>query len=258
MVFRAFRSVESMYGMNRMSVANRILSHYATRLSTKRVVCEPGLTPRMPDLLTDFLPPGRWLLVVDENTWKAQGESLANALRSASKPFDVLKLAPSPGRDGLVCDSALVEQVIDAIGGPASGSFDAPTPRPSVVGLNVAPSSSVPVSSSSLSPSPPLPLAPSSSVTASPRPGVPASFSALVAVGSGTICDTVKLAASATGLPSAAVATATSMNGYPSVIAAVLRRRRQADRPRQPADRRAGGPGRPVPRPSQDDRRRYG
>jgi hypothetical protein len=144
------------------------------------------------------------LLVVDENTFKAQGESLANALTSANKPFDVLQLAPPPDRDELVCDTALVEQVANAVREPASGDL-APPPRPSVVGLNV------PVSDSSLTPSPTHPLPLSSSV------------SALIAVGSGTICDTVKLAAAATKLPSAAVATATSMNGYPSVIAAVLR-----------------------------------
>ncbi|RMG95862.1 MAG: iron-containing alcohol dehydrogenase, partial [Deltaproteobacteria bacterium] len=43
-----------------------------------------------------------------------------------------------------------------------------------------------------------------------------------VAVGSGTVCDTVKLATARAGRPFAAVATAASMNGYTSAIAAVL------------------------------------
>jgi glycerol-1-phosphate dehydrogenase [NAD(P)+] len=44
----------------------------------------------------------------------------------------------------------------------------------------------------------------------------------LVAVGSGTINDIVKLAATRASLPYLAVATAPSMNGYPSAIAAIL------------------------------------
>ena len=46
----------------------------------------------------------------------------------------------------------------------------------------------------------------------------------VVAVGSGTISDLGKLLAAARGLPLVTVATAPSMNGYPSTIAAVLQR----------------------------------
>jgi glycerol-1-phosphate dehydrogenase [NAD(P)+] len=45
----------------------------------------------------------------------------------------------------------------------------------------------------------------------------------LVSVGSGTINDLTKLAATARSVPSICVATATSMNGYPSAIAAITR-----------------------------------
>ncbi len=47
---------------------------------------------------------------------------------------------------------------------------------------------------------------------------------AVVAVGSGTVCDCVKLATARRGKPFAVVATAASMNGYTSAIAAVLSR----------------------------------
>jgi len=49
-------------------------------------------------------------------------------------------------------------------------------------------------------------------------------FSAAVAVGAGTINDIVKMAATQSGLPYAAVATAPSMNGYTSSLAALLSR----------------------------------
>lgn len=45
----------------------------------------------------------------------------------------------------------------------------------------------------------------------------------IVCVGSGTLNDLTKLAASARGIPSICVATAPSMNGYPSAIAAISR-----------------------------------
>jgi len=47
-------------------------------------------------------------------------------------------------------------------------------------------------------------------------------FAAAVAVGSGTVNDIVKLAAHKAGIPYAVVATAPSMNGYTSAIAAIL------------------------------------
>lgn len=154
-----------------MNIANSILSKYADRLTTRCVVCESGLTTRMPAVLAEFLPTGRWLMVADDNTWFAQGQALAHALTVAGAPFDVLNLTGVPGRlhqtGDLVCNIELVNQVLAAV-----------------------------------------------------HRNEPA---ALIAVGSGTICDTVKLAAAAANLPSAAVATAPSMNGYPSIIAAVLR-----------------------------------
>ncbi|MCG3181865.1 MAG: Glycerol-1-phosphate dehydrogenase [NAD(P)+] [Phycisphaerae bacterium] len=150
-----------------MKTANEILARYADRLATRRVVCEPGLTTRMPALLADFLPKGRWLLVADANTWAAQGEALSVALSAAGAASSRLVLQDGAGAEPLVCDTALVAQVAKGLSAERA--------------------------------------------------------SAVVAVGSGTICDTVKLAAGAAGLPSAAVATAPSMNGYPSVIAAVLR-----------------------------------
>ena len=150
-----------------MNLANDILERYAGRLITRRVICEPGLTARMPALLAAFLLAGRWLLVGDANTWVAQGESLAARLTSSQQPFDKLILRQAPSRSELVCETAAVDQV-------------------------------------------------SSHLAAQPATGI-------IAVGSGTICDTIKLAAQAAGVLCAAVATAPSMNGYPSVIAAVLR-----------------------------------
>ena len=52
---------------------------------------------------------------------------------------------------------------------------------------------------------------------------LPADVGIIVCVGSGTLNDLTKLAASARGIPSLCVATAPSMNGYPSAIAAISR-----------------------------------
>jgi len=185
-----------------MQTANQILARFPGRLATRRVVCEPGLTCRMPELLANFLPPGQWIMFADMNTWFAQGRSLAQAFKSSGPAFGVMKvdvviLRTPPGQKDLICNGQLVDQVLKSIQRFGGGQ---PTPDGSTPAAENLP--------------------------AGPR--------AIVAVGSGTICDTVKIAAAATGLPSAAVATAPSMNGYPSAIAAVLRDGVKRTEPAQP------------------------
>ncbi len=61
-----------------------------------------------------------------------------------------------------------------------------------------------------------------------------AGYAAAVAVGAGTVNDTVKLACHRRGIPYIAVATAASMNGYPSAIAAVYERGLKRTVPAEP------------------------
>lgn len=147
--------------------ATDILDRFADRLQTRLVVCEPGLTSRMPALLAEVLPPGKWALVADENTWNAQGRLLFERLEAAGTRPVNRTLAPLGTSRPVVCEHLLANWVGDTLRRDEA--------------------------------------------------------SAVVAVGAGTICDIGKLAAESAGLPLAAVATAPSMNGYPSVIAAVLR-----------------------------------
>lgn len=66
------------------------------------------------------------------------------------------------------------------------------------------------------------------------RARLPADVSSLVCVGSGTLNDLTKLAATASGIPSLCVATAPSMNGYPSAIAAITIRGVKSTEPCEP------------------------
>ncbi|NSW57767.1 MAG: sn-glycerol-1-phosphate dehydrogenase [Armatimonadetes bacterium] len=63
---------------------------------------------------------------------------------------------------------------------------------------------------------------------------LPGDAAFLVCIGSGTLNDLTKLAASAAGIPSLCVATAPSMNGYPSAIAAITVRGVKSTQPCQP------------------------
>jgi len=143
-----------------------ILATSADRPATRMIVIEQRLLERAGALLKDVLPGGEWLLLADENTFRAAGARVRGGFEDASLDFRQLVLETPAGRESVVADESTVDRLAERLRAR--------------------------------------------------------SVKAVVAVGSGTINDIAKLAAFRAGLPYAVVATAPSMNGYTSSMAAIL------------------------------------
>lgn len=143
-----------------------LLHRYQDRLQTRAIIIDHGASEKGLDALREHLPPGRWLIGADSNTWAAAGEELSQLLTAKGLEWTRHHISEPADGSAPICSDALVQEFKNAIDDT------------DVV--------------------------------------------AAIAVGAGTVNDVVKMASYQAGIPMACVATAPSMNGYTSGIAAIL------------------------------------
>lgn len=101
---------------------NDLLERFAEHLDTREICIEEDAIARAPELLSRHLPAGRWLVAVDENTWRVAGEALGRALDAAGIAWDRHDVPDAEGHGHPVCDEATIEHCRAAL---ASGDYTA-------------------------------------------------------------------------------------------------------------------------------------
>lgn len=86
-----------------------LLSVHAASLDTRAIIIDQGATPKGVEALKTYLPPGPWLIAVDEHTWEVAGAALAQALSAAGLPWARYDVPTPEGHDCPMCDDEAVE-----------------------------------------------------------------------------------------------------------------------------------------------------
>ncbi len=87
---------------------NHLLRPYADELVTRCLILETDLLSRAGGILTDHLPSGPWLYVVDETTWQVAGEQALADIRATGIQIERYTVEPGPGEVTPVADDTKV------------------------------------------------------------------------------------------------------------------------------------------------------
>lgn len=101
---------------------DHLLSPYSDELTTRCLMLEQRLLPRVGPILCDQLPQGPWLIVVDRTTWQVAGEAVWASVHDTGTPIQRYVVQPAPGEDTPVADDAKVAALKETL---SSGAYSA-------------------------------------------------------------------------------------------------------------------------------------